>query len=125
MNTHELLKTLIEKGWVELSFPRFTEKIGQSADLYYSYDIPGGDQLDLCYFERDNSLKLRIYAVSDREKNWFGMNADVHLPAFLDKLTEMQNSISGASYFSFYFGIQDVSPDISILAWEQWEPNYR
>ena len=40
MNTHELLKTLIEKGWVELSFSRFTEKIGQSAELYYSYDIP-------------------------------------------------------------------------------------
>ncbi len=125
MNTQEQLKALTDKGWVEQSAPRFTDIIGQNADLYYSYDIPGGDQLDLCYFEKDNSLKLRIYGVSDREKNWFGMDADEHLPAFLEKLTEMQNSISRSAYFSFYFGIQSVSPEISILAWEQWEPNYR
>lgn len=114
------LQALTAKGWTAQPTSRGNEKVAQAATAVFCYDTPSGDQIDLCYFEEEQKLRLRIYSPKEKDVRWFAIEVDNRLDELVQELVKTQNDIAFSNYFSFYFSMQAVC-EISILAWEQWE----
>jgi hypothetical protein len=116
--------TLISNGWMESSSPSFPEKAGAGAAIYYALHNPTGSDLSLAVFPADAIIRFRVYDPAMRESRWLQIQIDADTDAIISKIVARQADLTAETTFGFYFSIASFE-GVSILAWEQFEDDYR
>lgn len=99
-----------------------TEKVAQGANLHLSYKNKNQVQFDILFFEKENRIRLRFLGSN---VNWLQIkDYQKDVDAILDKLLKVQDDLSQGAWFSFYLAFSGIC-DAVILAWEQYEDDYR
>lgn len=115
---------LTAQGWTKAEQNPFREKVSTRADAYFLLKNELNQELGLCVFSSNQLIKLRLFDPSEDDFVWFQVEYADKLPVFLDALIAEQHQADKNSYFGFYLALSATVPT-SILAWEQWENNYR
>ncbi|MGD1843386.1 MAG: hypothetical protein ACFB0B_21210 [Thermonemataceae bacterium] len=120
------LKDSLENHYQRITANIPQEKVAQEGDLYFSYTNPQQTLITLVYFAKNTSMRLCLQDLSNQEVRWFEIKiADQEqLGQFLEALAQQEQQVTLNNYFSFYAALSKVS-NVSILAWEQWESNYK
>jgi hypothetical protein len=122
METYDL--KLLEKGWQKPDSNPFQERVSQSADFYFSYLSTIGQNLGICIFNEKKLLKFRVSDPQNQDVRWFQSEFEDKLETLIQEIIEYQNQVSIRDYFGLYLKLSGICKT-SILAWEQWESNYR
>ncbi len=123
MNTSyiELLKS---NHWTEEPTQSFPEKAGKGADLYFTYKNKKENILTFAIFSKDNEIRFRVFDPKTKEVSWLQIGIDESVDQVISAIAEKQDEITQAEAFMFYFSISSLGK-VAILAWEQYEDNYR
>jgi hypothetical protein len=124
MRAYSFTEMLMSNGWTAESGAPFAEKAGQGADAYFSFKNGKGNLLTLCVFEKDANVRFRVFDPGRRDVSWLQIVIDGDIDGVIAKIVEKQDEITQEGAFGFYFEVSGLG-DVSILAWEQWEDNYR
>jgi hypothetical protein len=124
MTIAEISLLLSAQGWVESAANPFREKISQGAQFYATYQNNQNTVLGLAYFGTKDEFKLKVQAADTQDFTWFLVESKDKTEDFLSTLLSNQATAAYSNYFSLYLALSGVCPT-SILAWEQWEDNYR
>jgi hypothetical protein len=119
-----IAQKLTSVGWMASTENPFLEKVSQNAQAYFTYQSPKNQQLGLCVFESINVFKIRLAGTDNQQINWFQCELKDDGDLIIDTLIQNQDSANAGNYFGFYLALSAVC-QCSILAWEQWESNYR
>jgi hypothetical protein len=118
------IEKLTNAGWKFVETNPFPERVSQNADNYLTYTSLSGQYLGICVFAEKKLLKIRLTEASQQKLNWFQSEFADNLTDLVQTLIEKQDQADANSYFGFYLALSGVCAT-SILAWEQWESNYR
>ena len=117
----EMLKS---NHWMEELKPSFAENAGQGATIYYSHKNKQKNTLTIAVFEKDKQIRFRVYDPKTKEQSWLQIEIDADVDKVVSKIIAQQDEITQEEAFGFYFSISGLG-DVSILAWEQFEDDYR
>lgn len=115
---------LITAGWQETTSNPFREKVSQGADLYFTFTAQNGQNLGICIFEPQKILKFRLANAQNQDCRWFQSEYADKLAELTQSIINQQDTVNLNNYFDIYFALSGIC-STSILAWEQWESNYR
>jgi hypothetical protein len=115
---------LLNAGWQLVETNPFREKVSKNADKYFTYTSALGHQLGICVFASQKLLKIRLADATQQKLNWFQSEFGNNLNDLVLTLMDRQDEADAHRYFGFYSALAGVC-STSILAWEQWESNYR
>jgi hypothetical protein len=123
MNT-SFIEILKSNNWKEELTQSFSEKAGKGADLYFSYNNKKGNTLTFSIFTNDKNIRFRVYDPNTKEVSWLQIGMDASIDKVISAIVEKQDEITQPDTFMFYFSISGLG-EVAILAWEQYEDNYR
>jgi hypothetical protein len=118
------VKLLKSNHWIEETVQPFPEKAGKGADVYFSYKNKKENTLNFSFFSKDNNIRFRVYDQTSREVSWLEIGMDENAEKIIAAIVEKQDEITQPETFMFYFSISSLG-EVAILAWEQYEDNYR
>ncbi len=117
----ELLKST---GWTEAATPDFAEKAGAGASVYFNFRNQKGIHLTLAVFPVDARIRFRVYDPQTAEVRWLQVKLDPETDAVIAAIVAQQEELAPEGTMLFYMSISEYE-NVSILAWEQYEDDYR
>lgn len=124
MNNPAFIEILKFKQWREESTPSFSEKAGKGADIYFTYINKKENTLTFSVFTKDKNIRFRVFDPKSKEVSWLQIGIDANINKVISAIIEKRDEITQAETFMFYFSISSLGA-VAILAWEQYEDNYR
>ncbi len=119
------LESLTSKGWKKENAIPFREQIVKDAKECYSYSNAKNTQIALMPFTDQSVLTIRLAGTRGNNFNYFQIKIDAtNEQLVVDKIDSIKDEVDINNYFNVYFGLQAVG-EVAIMAWEQWEVNYR
>jgi len=113
----------MDHGWEQHSEVPFKEAIAKKASICLTYHNAKNTQIGFLYYPEETSICLRLSSPDTDQFNYFQIKPEDMITT-LNTLIAAQDKADIHHYFGFYFDMQ-AAGEVSILAWEQWEPNYR
>ncbi len=124
MTNLSIIENLKSNNWQEDSVQPFTEKVGNKASSYFSFKNKKETLLSFALFPDLKKIRFRIFDPITREVSWLEIGIDSNTDKIISKIIEKQNEITQPEAFGFYFEISGLG-EVAILAWEQYEDDYR
>ena len=124
MSDLSFTQILSSNHWTELSTPPFAENVGKGADTYFTYQNKKDNTLTVSIFSKDKKIRFRVFNIKTKEVAWLEIAIDSAVNTVISKIVEEQENITQADAFGFYFSISGLG-EVAILAWEQYEDDYR
>ncbi|MCU0445637.1 MAG: hypothetical protein MUE85_12050 [Microscillaceae bacterium] len=119
-----LFAQLQQAGWQRADPNPFREKVSHNAQVYFTYQSALNTHWGICAFDEPKMLKIRLSGANSSSPNWLQIDFEQDTEVFAQVLIAQQDQVQAENYFGFYFQISAVVK-ATILAWEQWESNYR
>ncbi|MBC7861700.1 MAG: hypothetical protein IAF38_01925 [Bacteroidia bacterium] len=116
-------QTLLKNGWQKQEANPFKEKIVEKAVACFTFENSNNTGIGFFTSEDPSRMYIRLYKPDNSKFNYFEIKTDT-VGKSIEKLISLQHSTNIDDYFSFYLDMQQAC-EISILAWEQWETNYK
>lgn len=116
-------ETLIQHGWKDLPVANNREAIAQKADKCYAYLNPKNTVVSVMPCSERQSTLLKLQHGRGGQPNYFEVKT-TRLEDLVDTINNLKDEADVNNYFGLYFNLQGKF-ETSILAWEQWETNYR
>jgi len=120
-----LSENLIQNGWKKEARISFSEEVAKQASECYTYINANNTQIALLFYADKSTVKIRLGGTRGIEFNYFEIKLSNNEVEIATAINAIKGEADISNYFSFYFALQGVSDTVSILAWEQWEKNYR
>ena len=124
MEKTDYLESLLSAKWEEKASQPFPEKASKDADKYFIFKNNKDTELGFAFFNQKQIARFRIFDIKTKEVSWFEIKMDSKINSVIEAIINNQNTIQQSEYFSLYFEISSKG-EVAILAWEQYEDDYR
>lgn len=118
------LSSLSQKGWTKEPSIPFNEAVAKEATECYTYTNQKNSQVAILTIPNKSLVRVRLSGTRGNNFNYFEIKTDSNEDAIINAIDSAKDDADINNYFSFYFSLQSGG-EVSILAWEQWEANYR
>ncbi len=115
---------LINQGWKQESEIPFLEQIATKASSCYTYANKKYSSVAIMPVPSDSIVLIRLSSIRGNQFNYFQFTWNENEDAIVNAVDSAKDDADINNYFSFYFSLQSAG-EVSIVAWEQWESNYR
>lgn len=116
-------ESLVQHGWKDLPVANNREAIAQKADKCYAYLNAKNTVVSVMPCTERESTLIKLQHGRGGHPNYFEVKTT--RPEELALLmNDLREEADVSNYFGLYFKLQEKF-EVSILAWEQWEQNYR
>jgi hypothetical protein len=123
MENLSFIELLMAANWKSDNLS-FKEKASRKAAHYFSYQNSRNNQLGLAVFPDEKFIRFRVFDMKTNEVSYLEIAIDNSTETIVGKIIEKQEELVQNDTFSFYFGISSLG-EVSVLAWEQFEDDYR
>lgn len=115
---------LVNLGWKPESEIPFREQIASKASSCYTYSNSKGSSIALMPVPSDSTVLIRLSGTRGNQFNYFQFAWNGNEESITNAVNAAKDEADINNYFSFYFSLQSAG-EVSIVAWEQWEANYK
>jgi hypothetical protein len=115
---------LINQGWKQESEIPFREQIAAKASSCYTYSNAKGSSVAIMPVPSDSIVLIRLSSIRGNQFNYFQFTWNGNEDSIANAIDAAKDEADINNYFSFYFSLQSAG-EVSIVAWEQWEANYK
>jgi hypothetical protein len=119
-----LLTSLTQKGWNQETTIPFREVVAQEATECYTYTNQKNSQVAILNVPSKSLIRVRLSGTRGNNFNYFEIKINSNEEVVIHTIDLAKDEADINNYFSFYFSLQEGG-EVSILAWEQWEKDYR
>ncbi len=117
-------ESLAQNGWKHHTSSPYQEAVSKEANNCYTFTNSKNTEIGLLTYADNSSVRIRLAGTRGNNFNYFEIPLKGNEEAVVNKINAVKDEADINNYFGLYFSLQEVG-EASILAWEQWEKNYR
>ena len=114
---------LTNAGWTLFAENPNKEAIAQKADVCLQFTNAKNTIISFMPSTERQSYMVKLAGIRGNDFNYFEIGSTSEA-ALMDAIDKEKENADVSNYFDFYSKLMNDF-DVSILAWEQWESNYR